>query len=214
MAPCTRRCSGRVAATDAIERKTGDRGAMAAQVVCGLTSVLAGRPAEDRRALVNRDRGCGFPGCAARICDAHHLRSSPPERRSWINPVLFEATVCRLDGRDVHQMSRKQGPVRALDHAGAWLLEHSPHVLRRAERCQARAIRGDHRLREVVVGIRREQRAVQRARCSSSRKLRARSACGVWLRPGANGGANDGTMRGSTGSPPAPGRTGSGRSDR
>lgn len=31
-------------------------------------------PAAIRRALETRDRGCRFPGCGSRFCDAHHIR--------------------------------------------------------------------------------------------------------------------------------------------
>lgn len=37
-------------------------------------------PPSIRRALSARDRGCRFPGCTARRCDAHHVNHSTPTR--------------------------------------------------------------------------------------------------------------------------------------
>ncbi len=38
-------------------------------------------PSAIRRALDARDRGCRFPGCTSRRCDAHHLEHSTPARK-------------------------------------------------------------------------------------------------------------------------------------
>jgi hypothetical protein len=53
-----------------------------------------------RRALERRDRGCRFPGCGNRYCDAHHIVH-------WIDggPTTLENTVllCRRHHRAVHE---------------------------------------------------------------------------------------------------------------
>jgi hypothetical protein len=57
-------------------------------------------PPAIRRALEARDRGCRFPGCGSRFCDAHHVRhwSEGGETR-FDNLVL----LCRAHHRMVHE---------------------------------------------------------------------------------------------------------------
>ena len=48
-----------------------------------------------RRALDARDRGCRFPGCTSRRCDAHHVERSTPARK----PRAPGAPAGRTEGR-------------------------------------------------------------------------------------------------------------------
>lgn len=57
-------------------------------------------PPSIRRALTARDRGCRFPGCTSRRCDAHHvLHWSEGGATSLENLVL----VCRRHHRTLHE---------------------------------------------------------------------------------------------------------------
>jgi hypothetical protein len=68
-------------------------------------------PPSLRRALDRRDRGCRFPGCGSRRCDAHHVRH-------WADggPTSLENLVllCRFHHRLVHE----EGYTMAIDAAG------------------------------------------------------------------------------------------------
>jgi hypothetical protein len=53
-----------------------------------------------RRALVRRDRGCRFPGCGNRFCDAHHIvHWADGGTTTLANTVL----LCRSHHRAVHE---------------------------------------------------------------------------------------------------------------
>ena len=57
-------------------------------------------PPSIRRALQARDRSCRFPGCTARLCDAHHVEH-------WIDGGVTSlenlVLVCRRHHRAVHE---------------------------------------------------------------------------------------------------------------
>ncbi len=53
-----------------------------------------------RRALEHRDRGCRFPGCGARLCDAHHVQHwADGGTTDLTNTVL----LCRFHHRVLHE---------------------------------------------------------------------------------------------------------------
>ena len=53
-----------------------------------------------RRALQARDRQCGFPGCNARRCDAHHVRHWADGGRTRLDNLVL---LCRRHHRAVHE---------------------------------------------------------------------------------------------------------------
>lgn len=57
-------------------------------------------PTALRRALLQRDRGCRFPGCGARFCDAHHVRHWARGGRTRLDNLLL---LCRHHHRRVHE---------------------------------------------------------------------------------------------------------------
>jgi hypothetical protein len=57
-------------------------------------------PAAIRRALEHRDRGCRFPGCASRFCDAHHVRHWIDGGRTRLDNLVL---LCRRHHRAVHE---------------------------------------------------------------------------------------------------------------
>jgi hypothetical protein len=57
-------------------------------------------PPAIRRALAARDRRCRFPGCAARRCDAHHIRHWADGGATRLENMLL---LCRTHHRAVHE---------------------------------------------------------------------------------------------------------------
>lgn len=57
-------------------------------------------PPSIRRALTARDRGCRFPGCTARRCDAHHVDHWGDGGVTRLDNVLL---VCRRHHRALHE---------------------------------------------------------------------------------------------------------------
>jgi len=57
-------------------------------------------PPAIRRALAARDRGCRFPGCAAKFCDAHHIRHWADGGSTRLDNLVF---LCRRHHRAVHE---------------------------------------------------------------------------------------------------------------
>jgi hypothetical protein len=57
-------------------------------------------PSAIRRALVHRDRGCRFPGCGARFCDAHHIVHWADGGRTRLDNLVL---LCRRHHRAVHE---------------------------------------------------------------------------------------------------------------
>jgi hypothetical protein len=57
-------------------------------------------PPSIRRALIARDRGCRFPGCTARRCDAHHVNHWGDGGATSLDNLLL---VCRRHHRALHE---------------------------------------------------------------------------------------------------------------
>jgi hypothetical protein len=57
-------------------------------------------PPSIRRALEYRDRGCRFPGCNARFCDAHHIRHWADGGSTRLDNLTL---LCRTHHRLVHE---------------------------------------------------------------------------------------------------------------
>ncbi|HSW28645.1 MAG TPA: DUF222 domain-containing protein [Longimicrobiales bacterium] len=57
-------------------------------------------PPAIRRALEARDRGCRFPGCASRFCDAHHVRHWSEGGETKLDNLVL---LCRSHHRMVHE---------------------------------------------------------------------------------------------------------------
>lgn len=53
-----------------------------------------------RRALTRRDGGCRFPGCAAKLCDAHHLEHWADGGETKLDNLVL---LCRRHHRAVHE---------------------------------------------------------------------------------------------------------------
>jgi hypothetical protein len=53
-----------------------------------------------RRALAHRDRGCRFPGCGLRLCDAHHIEHWADGGATKLDNLLL---LCRQHHRAVHE---------------------------------------------------------------------------------------------------------------
>ncbi len=53
-----------------------------------------------RRALEHRDRGCRFPGCGLKLCDAHHIRHWAEGGATKLTNTLL---LCRRHHRAVHE---------------------------------------------------------------------------------------------------------------
>ena len=53
-----------------------------------------------RRALEHRDRGCRFPGCGLRHCDAHHVEHWAEGGRTELDNLLL---LCRFHHRELHE---------------------------------------------------------------------------------------------------------------
>ncbi len=57
-------------------------------------------PPAIRRALDHRDRGCRFPGCGLRFCDAHHIEHWADGGETRLDNLVL---LCRLHHRAVHE---------------------------------------------------------------------------------------------------------------
>jgi hypothetical protein len=57
-------------------------------------------PVAIRRALDHRDRGCRFPGCGLKICDAHHVRHWADGGKTRLDNLLL---ACRRHHRLLHE---------------------------------------------------------------------------------------------------------------
>ncbi len=57
-------------------------------------------PSAIRRALDHRDRGCRFPGCGLRFCDAHHIEHWADGGETRLDNLVL---LCRLHHRAVHE---------------------------------------------------------------------------------------------------------------
>jgi hypothetical protein len=57
-------------------------------------------PPAIRRALEHRDRGCRFPGCGNRFCDAHHIRHWADGGATTLQNTVL---LCRRHHRAVHE---------------------------------------------------------------------------------------------------------------
>jgi len=57
-------------------------------------------PPAIRRALATRDPRCGFPGCDARRCDAHHVRHWAEGGETRLDNLVL---LCRRHHRAVHE---------------------------------------------------------------------------------------------------------------
>lgn len=57
-------------------------------------------PPAIRRALAFRDRGCRFPGCGVRVCDAHHVRHWADGGATRLDNLVL---LCRRHHRAVHE---------------------------------------------------------------------------------------------------------------
>ncbi len=57
-------------------------------------------PASIRRALARRDRGCRFPGCGQRFCDAHHIVHWADGGATKLDNLVL---LCRHHHRAVHE---------------------------------------------------------------------------------------------------------------
>ena len=57
-------------------------------------------PAPIRRALEHRDRGCRFPGCGLRFCDAHHVVHWADGGATRLDNLVL---LCRRHHRAVHE---------------------------------------------------------------------------------------------------------------
>ncbi len=53
-----------------------------------------------RRALEHRDNGCRFPGCGARLCDAHHVK---PWADGGTTDLTNTVLLCRFHHRALHE---------------------------------------------------------------------------------------------------------------
>jgi hypothetical protein len=75
-------------------------------------------PPAIRRALEQRDRGCRFPGCGLRFCDAHHVRHWADGGATRLDNLVL---LCRRHHRAVHE----EGFRVAID-AGGDVVFHTP----------------------------------------------------------------------------------------
>ncbi len=57
-------------------------------------------PPAIRRALDHRDKGCRFPGCGLRFCDAHHIEHWADGGETRLDNLVL---LCRLHHRAVHE---------------------------------------------------------------------------------------------------------------
>jgi hypothetical protein len=57
-------------------------------------------PPAIRRALEHRDRGCRFPGCGLRFCDAHHINHWADGGATRLDNLML---LCRCHHRAVHE---------------------------------------------------------------------------------------------------------------
>ena len=57
-------------------------------------------PSAIRRALDHRDRGCRFPGCGNRFCDAHHIKHWADGGETRLDNLVL---LCRRHHRAVHE---------------------------------------------------------------------------------------------------------------
>ena len=57
-------------------------------------------PPAIRRALDHRDRGCRFPGCGLRFCDAHHIKHWADGGETRLDQLVL---LCRRHHRAVHE---------------------------------------------------------------------------------------------------------------
>jgi hypothetical protein len=57
-------------------------------------------PPAIRRALEHRDRGCRFPGCGNRFCDAHHIRHWADGGKTTLQNTVL---LCRRHHRALHE---------------------------------------------------------------------------------------------------------------
>ena len=78
-----------------------------------------------RRALARRDGGCRFPGCAAKLCDAHHLEHWADGGETKLGNLV---QLCRRHHRAVHEEGfrvelRRDGELRFFRPDGRPLVE-------------------------------------------------------------------------------------------
>ena len=57
-------------------------------------------PLAIRRALDHRDKGCRFPGCGLRFCDAHHIKHWADGGETRLDGLVL---LCRVHHRAVHE---------------------------------------------------------------------------------------------------------------
>ena len=57
-------------------------------------------PPAIRRALDHRDKGCRFPGCGLRFCDAHHIKHWADGGETRLDGLVL---LCRVHHRAVHE---------------------------------------------------------------------------------------------------------------
>jgi hypothetical protein len=71
-------------------------------------------PPAIRRALEARDRGCRFPGCGSRFCDAHHVKHWSEGGETRLDNLVL---LCRVHHRMVHEGGYRVELVRVTE---AW----------------------------------------------------------------------------------------------
>lgn len=64
-------------------------------------------PPAIRRALTHRDRGCQFPGCDLRFCDAHHVRHWAEGGKTKLDNLVL---LCRRHHWSVHEEGYRVRP--------------------------------------------------------------------------------------------------------
>ena len=87
-------------------------------------------PTPIRRALTARDKGCQFPGCGLKFCEAHHLKHWAEGGETSLDNLVL---LCRRHHRAVHEEGyRIEGKLRMVscassDHKGGRFLPFLLH---------------------------------------------------------------------------------------